>query len=474
MEPVKVEVTDYPASVSTEKQIKTEPVDIDEPSETTAYTDNCVWFPVKQEITEALCEEDINYEYLDVKIENLRQADEKDPEQISPLVAALNAKSEFCEQPDNLLIVKSIESTAVEETEKWNKSVPETAENLLADDAQKDPTKPYMCAVCGKRFKAKHDFTKHSRVHTGVRPYSCKECDKSFTQIGHLTVHLRVHNGVKPYKCTLCPMKFTTRGALKNHDLVHTGHKPFECEHCKKTFARADHYKAHQLTHTGVKPFACNICHKQFSAKYDVKKHLRVHSAVKYTCNVCQKIFKSEKYLAVHVRAHSGIIPYKCDICEKPFSDKYFLKRHIKKHSPEYVEQKLEKEIKPKEKHQSQPIKCEACDKVFLFNSHMQIHYARVHSELTPYECELCQKQFHTIHDLKRHLKSHSEKTYQCELCKKMFRRKAYLKAHFQMHTKPEEVKCDVCNKTFKYLKTLAKHIKTHASEDKGEASEQT
>lgn len=280
------------------KSIKIEPTDASEPTDNATFADNCVWLPVKQENLEALSEEDNEYkqhDFLDIKIEDLKET--------QPFS---HSEQSGISHDESLEVIQ----TKSEVTENSSEAIPDATPAEESTEPSVKPNgqqPPYKCTLCPKQFKAKHDFTKHSRVHTGIRPYSCKLCDKTFTQIGHLTVHQRGHNGIKPYQCKSCPMKFTTRGALKNHELVHTGYKAFECEHCKKTFSRLDHYKVHQLTHTGVKPFACDICGKQFATKYDLKKHFQVHNAgdTVYRCNLCRKTFR---YLMQEVSRNYYII----------------------------------------------------------------------------------------------------------------------------------------------------------------------
>ena len=58
--------------------------------------------------------------------------------------------------------------------------------------------KPFPCNVCGKTFKQKCDFNKHSKNHTGEKP---NECGKLFTYKSDLTKHKRIHTGEKLYKC---------------------------------------------------------------------------------------------------------------------------------------------------------------------------------------------------------------------------------------------------------------------------------
>ncbi|KAH3711268.1 hypothetical protein DPMN_070771 [Dreissena polymorpha] len=53
--------------------------------------------------------------------------------------------------------------------------------------------KPHVCTVCGKGFKNRKDFVRHTRVHTGEKPFKCDTCGKRFTLKGNLKSHMVVH-----------------------------------------------------------------------------------------------------------------------------------------------------------------------------------------------------------------------------------------------------------------------------------------
>ena len=42
--------------------------------------------------------------------------------------------------------------------------------------------RPFMCHVCGKKFRQRCHVDQHLRTHTNVRPYQCSYCTKSFKQ----------------------------------------------------------------------------------------------------------------------------------------------------------------------------------------------------------------------------------------------------------------------------------------------------
>lgn len=49
---------------------------------------------------------------------------------------------------------------------------------------QEKPTdnRPFLCNICGNRFRQQCHLTQHIRIHTNDRPYQCSHCDKAFKQ----------------------------------------------------------------------------------------------------------------------------------------------------------------------------------------------------------------------------------------------------------------------------------------------------
>ena len=75
-------------------------------------------------------------------------------------------------------------------------------------------------------------------------------------------------------------------------------------------------------------------------------------------------------------------------------------------------------------------------------------------------ECQICGKM---ILDLTLHMKVHSDiKPFKCEICDKEFKRKNELTAHQKYHTGAKPFKCKLCSKGFGSSSNLAMHMRTH------------
>ena len=57
-----------------------------------------------------------------------------------------------------------------------------------------DPTRPFACAQCPKRFRMKHHLKEHTLIHSGEMPFSCHLCPKRFNRSYTLKNHMKLHS----------------------------------------------------------------------------------------------------------------------------------------------------------------------------------------------------------------------------------------------------------------------------------------
>ncbi|XP_026285917.1 zinc finger protein 2-like [Frankliniella occidentalis] len=105
---------------------------------------------------------------------------------------------------------------------------------------------------------------------------------------------------------------------------------------------------------------------------------------------------------------------------------------------------------------------CNICDKTFSSVSQLKKHEAS-HSKCNGVVCTVCNKWFKGKNALTRHERIHSgEKPFKCILCDRDFTQKEILQRHILTHTDDKPFACNDCNKSYTQKEGLANHVKQH------------
>lgn len=174
-----------------------------------------------------------------------------------------------------------------------------------------------------------------------------------------------------------------------------------------------------------------------------IHKQLHFPEKIDYECKECKLIYKLKTSYDNHILSKHGPDAKKfvCSQCARCFKDSRTLVAHEKTHLPDYL----------KLTHL-----CEICNKKFVNKNSLKSHVTSVHEMANLYTCETCGKG-----------KTSKKKILKLYLQLLIivfvgFSTKSNLKSHLYVHSSKKDVQCDTCSARFKNMDSLRKHKKTH------------
>ena len=210
----------------------------------------------------------------------------------------------------------------------------------------------------------------------------------------------------RPFKCGYegCDKHYTTKQALQRHFVLHTDGSQFRCYtgDCtgeirywdSQALARHIHKK-----HTVARPYQCDNCNKRFVRSDILLNHRRNVHSIKDGQNQRQKFYSTDKWI---MYSDDEIKPFKCGYegCGRTYTKKKSLRRHFISHIGD------------------SQFRCYTGDctgEMRYFDSQaLAKHIRRKHTMERPFECNICNKRFVSLHNLTRHRRNlHSGKDEQ-------------------------------------------------------------
>lgn len=386
----------------------------------------------------------------------------KTDQQLSPALADHQETSR--ESTDSSTFV--FETVVKEEIIEDELVPPEDVESKDNSSATEDE---YFCKECNKPFSNWPSFRVHKRKHKILESgkFTCKLCDRRFKDKYGLTVHQQsIHSTTRLVK----PLKKGRNGSSGEPNV--------------KLFPKTVTDENGQ--------FKCTECDERFQFKFQQQRHIKRHVILKqelYKCEDCNKAFVTQQEFTSHMkRAHEkhahkssevtaieeeGI--FRCSKCNRKFEERHMCQRHILRHLAL---------LKGKD------FPCQKCDKIFqkfssqvFLDKHQVRHEPKPVIESEPIKCDHCNRTFKTQRLMARHKNRQlalKEGKFQCSICSERYSSKAVLMSHEEKHKKMLEnqderpppivverndhtaFKCPECAMLFNFKRSYYSHAKRH------------
>lgn len=325
-----------------------------------------------------------------------------------------------------------------------------------------------LCETCGKAFNTKTDLRNHNKTHIQIT-VECPVCSKKV--LSHrLRNHMVRHSG-RTFSCSVCAAEFYTNEKLNQHMEIHLN-KSYECEICSCTYNRktnlTEHKKRHKDPETGNYICLIQYCKKQFANENGLIMHCNEHtkeellsnkpfkdpvikkSPTAFYCCYCDKCIRHLTIYINHMKKHNKDDPTKivklaCSICDTQFGSSAEFTDHLVVHAEAYT------------------FACDFCKESFVSYEQKMTHVNNFHKDF--FQCNVCSQTFDSKKALKDHKASnHTEdRKFQCSYCEKGFTQKRYLDSHVTIHTGERNYVCQVCSRTFRVKGDLNVHMTTHS-----------
>ncbi|KAJ8708157.1 hypothetical protein PYW08_010523 [Mythimna loreyi] len=194
----------------------------------------------------------------------------------------------------------------------------------------------------------------------------------------------------------------------------------------------------------------CKKCDMKFKSKVILRNHFKIsHKNINAAniCDICGKVFTKNSSLRVHLRSHKV---KQCPHCFKVLKSHSHFNLHLKNHN-----------ILTKRKRVNKYHCCGNCDYRSLNKNTLEAHINKVHLNIRPFVCEICQKGFYKKSNLTQHFLTHEKiKDKTCEICGNTFVNEKTLAEHLRLHSGQKPFKCDKCNAEFVTSGRRLEHMK--------------
>ena len=289
------------------------------------------------------------------------------------------------------------------------------------------------CLICLGVFSTRESFEEDQKKHAEFLDIGGKEqcptCNVSFDKL-QINLHFKNDHAELNAGCCLYCRGVMGRKTLRSHIRKKHWTKNQLCNICGKSFNAAS-MKDHQEVFHGDKSknVICIHCGKKFSHQFRLTSHVsKMHSAKKdLPCKFCGQMFHDKTHVRAHTWAmHIKVKPYKCKHCHFQGTQPNRVYSHCRsvhkfkgtKADVENVpsefarihEFETQHGLNRKEVKAATEYKCWLCKRDFVKNQSLMQHEFG-HLNLSPYECDHCDRKFKKNALLNNHLdKCHNDK----------------------------------------------------------------
>lgn len=196
--------------------------------------------------------------------------------------------------------------------------------------------------------------------------------------------------------------------------------------------------------------FLCKKCDMKFKSKTLLQKHNKITHKDKneaIICDICGKIFNKSSTLKVHLSCHKE---KQCPYCFKILKSHSHFNVHLRNHKQQLKRKRIVKYHL-----------CVHCDYRSLNKNSLEAHMNKVHLNIRPFVCDICQKGFYKKSNLTQHYVTHTKvKDKTCEICGDTFVNEKTLIEHLMLHSGQKPFKCKICNAEFITSGRRLEHMK--------------
>lgn len=223
----------------------------------------------------------------------------------------------------------------------------------------------------------------------------------------------------------------------------------FTCPLCSKHFVSDYFLKRHVLKHV-PKKIKCNLCDNEYKSKFFLYEHAKMCHILKldefFSCQICGRSFVELKKLNRHIKSH---VSTECQLCNKTFVSQNHFDNHMQRHG-----------VKLRQLRHRHAQNCSFCEKECSNDNELSVHVNKIHLQIKPYSCDMCDRQFYTESNLNSHKKVHnlfSKET--CQFCGKRLKCRKDLVVHVRKHIGVQPHICLICNQAFYSSGKLKSHM---------------